>query len=284
MIPNPGRGGVQGGVECLNDEEIRSSFVTFLQLFCPESSEDRSKTLAEYEGSTPLIPEKPGYYFRLIQALCRKDDRLLDAEGGLIQGRTGHVTFPIKLTDMKSFDADLFKWCIEYPAETLLFADQECLKLLKDVILPFLGLTDPPFAGLRIAFCDHPTMNSLRDLEPTHLERLVSINGVCIRCSTILPEMQVAVFTCTGKDVGEMFEEIDCGNELSCDVVDGQIEEPQICNKCQTKNAFVLVSRLDQHRHTCEACVWDMCVRHVWTTCHPCCSATKNVYSQRNRC
>lgn len=54
-----------------------------------------------------------------------------------------------------------------------------------------------PFAGIRISFYDHTDESVLRDLDPTQLDRLVSVKGTIIRVSAVIPEMQIAVFQCT---------------------------------------------------------------------------------------
>jgi DNA replicative helicase MCM subunit Mcm2 (Cdc46/Mcm family) len=39
----------------------------------------------------------------------------------------------------------------------------------------------------------------MRDLDPQHIETLISLRGIVIRCSSVIPDMRVAVFRCTSR-------------------------------------------------------------------------------------
>ncbi|KAK4405293.1 DNA replication licensing factor MCM4 [Sesamum angolense] len=65
------------------------------------------------------------------------------------------------------------------------------------------------------------------------VEKMVSLKGMIIRCSSIIPEIREAVFRC-----------LVCGYYSDPIVVDrGRIDEPTICGKqeCQSKNSMTLV-------------------------------------------
>ncbi|KAL0412456.1 UNVERIFIED_CONTAM: DNA replication licensing factor MCM4 [Sesamum radiatum] len=74
---------------------------------------------------------------------------------------------------------------------------------------------------------------SMRNLNPSDVEKMVSLKGMIIRCSSIIPEIREAVFRC-----------LVCGYYSDPIVVDrGRIDEPTICGKqeCQSKNSMTLV-------------------------------------------
>ncbi|KAE8724679.1 DNA replication licensing factor MCM4 [Hibiscus syriacus] len=74
---------------------------------------------------------------------------------------------------------------------------------------------------------------SMRNLNPSDIEKMVSLKGMIIRCSSIIPEIREAVFRC-----------IVCGYHSDPVVVDrGRITEPTSCLKqeCLAKNSMTLV-------------------------------------------
>ena len=38
----------------------------------------------------------------------------------------------------------------------------------------------------------------IREMDPTHIEKLITLRGIVIRCSDVIPEMKEASFTCSG--------------------------------------------------------------------------------------
>jgi DNA replication licensing factor MCM4 len=60
--------------------------------------------------------------------------------------------------------------------------------------------------------------NSLREIHHKHINRLISVKGIVIRCSEIYPEMVAAVFKCCN-----------CHNELQVILEDAKVHEPKFC-------------------------------------------------------
>lgn len=67
----------------------------------------------------------------------------------------------------------------------------------------------------------------LRELGPSHIEKLVSLRGIVIRNSDIVPEMKEAHFTCTK-----------CFREEERSVNMGRILEPTYCVNCEQRDTF----------------------------------------------
>ena len=67
----------------------------------------------------------------------------------------------------------------------------------------------------------------VRELGPSHIEKLVSLRGIVIRNSDIVPEMKEAHFTCTK-----------CFREEECSVNMGRIAEPTFCVNCEQRDTF----------------------------------------------
>ena len=67
----------------------------------------------------------------------------------------------------------------------------------------------------------------IRELGPDHIEKLVSLRGIVIRNSDIVPEMKEAHFTCTK-----------CFREEERSVQMGRILEPTFCVNCEQRDTF----------------------------------------------
>jgi DNA replication licensing factor MCM4 len=74
------------------------------------------------------------------------------------------------------------------------------------------------------------THHRLRDLDPSHIDKLISIRGIVIRNSDIIPEMKEASFKC--------FKCHYVHNEF---IQRGRIQEPDTCNSCKSRYSFQLI-------------------------------------------
>lgn len=51
----------------------------------------------------------------------------------------------------------------------------------------------------QVSLFHHPLIQCMRDLDPQHIETLIGMRGIVIRCSSVIPEMRTAVFRCTSR-------------------------------------------------------------------------------------
>ena len=63
---------------------------------------------------------------------------------------------------------------------------------------------------------------SLRSLDPNDIDQLVTIKGMVIRATSLVPEMSEAFFRCAV-----------CGHEENVEIEKGRINEPGMCSRCQ---------------------------------------------------
>ena len=63
--------------------------------------------------------------------------------------------------------------------------------------------------------------NSLRGLDPNDIDQLVTIRGMVIRATSLVPEMAEAFFCCAK-----------CNYEELVEVEKGRINEPAVCRAC----------------------------------------------------
>eukprot|EP01053_Blabericola_migrator_P002643 Blabericola_migrator_1__2642@NODE_174_length_12052_cov_318_013433_g151_i0_p2_GENE_NODE_174_length_12052_cov_318_013433_g151_i0NODE_174_length_12052_cov_318_013433_g151_i0_p2_ORF_typecomplete_len816_score168_97MCM/PF00493_23/3_3e96MCM_OB/PF17207_3/7_5e31MCM_lid/PF17855_1/7_1e25Mg_chelatase/PF01078_21/2_8e10Mg_chelatase/PF01078_21/4e03AAA_5/PF07728_14/2_6e08AAA_3/PF07726_11/4_2e07Sigma54_activ_2/PF14532_6/6_2e06Sigma54_activ_2/PF14532_6/2_5e03Sigma54_activat/PF00158_26/0_00047MCM_N/PF14551_6/0_002 len=227
------------------EQEIKNLFKTFINFFqCDDARREYFDTSEGVRGDEGGSSRPLGFYRKTLEAICHGETKaLMNLMGDQNNKRArinGFVSFPIKLSDVKRFGPALETWILEYPADVITYADEEIASIIETSIVPTLEVSELPFTGIRIAFYDHPNPCSLRDLDPTALERLVAIDGTCIRASQPIPEMQVAVFKCTSV-ASRNFELVRCDNEVSSIVINGQVSEPLFCKQCQSRRTFIMV-------------------------------------------
>ncbi|CAH9134608.1 unnamed protein product [Cuscuta epithymum] len=128
--------------------------------------------------------------------------------------------------DVFAYDSDLYNKMVRYPLEVLAIFDIVLMDMVSRINPLFEKLVQARIFNLKASI-------SMRNLNPTDIEKLVSIKGMIIRCSSIIPEIREAIFRC-----------LVCGYYSDPIVVDrGRISDPTRCEKqeCQARNSMTLV-------------------------------------------
>ncbi|PSK46377.1 DNA replication licensing factor mcm4 [Elsinoe australis] len=71
---------------------------------------------------------------------------------------------------------------------------------------------------------------NLRDLDPGDMDKMVSIKGLVIRTTPIIPDMKEAFFKCAL-----------CAHAVKVDIDRGKITEPTRCTRCDKPNTFQII-------------------------------------------
>jgi DNA replication licensing factor MCM4 len=73
---------------------------------------------------------------------------------------------------------------------------------------------------------------NLRDLNPSDMDRLISIKGLVIRTTPVIPDMKDAFFKCSV-----------CNHSVNVSLDRGKIEEPTVCPRphCESRNSMQIV-------------------------------------------
>ncbi|XP_073285265.1 DNA replication licensing factor MCM4-like [Primulina huaijiensis] len=128
--------------------------------------------------------------------------------------------------DVFDYDSDLYLKMVRYPLEVLAIFDI--------VLMDMVSRINPLFEKhIQARIFNLRSSTSMRNLNPSDVEKMVSLKGMIIRCSSIIPEIREAVFRC-----------LVCGYCCEPIVVDrGRINEPTICGKqeCLSRNSMTLV-------------------------------------------
>ncbi|GAV62385.1 MCM domain-containing protein [Cephalotus follicularis] len=181
-------------------QDVKAAIQMFLKHF-------RENTRRESEEDSF---HREGKYMREI-------NNILEVEGEWID---------IDANDVFDYDSDLYNKMVRYPLEVLAIFDI--------VLMDIVSLINPLFEKhVQVRVFNLKSSTSMRNLNPSDIEKMVALKGMIIRCSSIIPEIREAIFRC-----------LVCGFYSDPIVVDrGRINEPGTCMKleCLAKNSMTLV-------------------------------------------
>ncbi|XP_014217323.1 DNA replication licensing factor MCM4 [Copidosoma floridanum] len=137
----------------------------------------------------------------------------------------------INCQHLKDFDEQLYKQLISYPQEVIPTMD--------------MAVNEMFFEKFPAAVLDHQIQvrpynvtqtKSMRNLNPEDIDQLITINGMVIRTSNIIPEMREAFFKC-----------IVCNLTTMVEIDRGRISEPTVCTNCNNNYCFSLIHNLSHY-------------------------------------
>ncbi|KAI8899989.1 MCM2/3/5 family-domain-containing protein [Globomyces pollinis-pini] len=131
---------------------------------------------------------------------------------------------------IKSYEPSqkLYFQLIRYPQEIIPLLDH----VLTDIFQERFEGALPEGMSLKVRPFNLPTVVNLRELNPSDIDQLVTIKGLMIRASPIIPDLKQAFFRCSACDFT-----VETENDR------GRIAEPTVCpsNDCQSKNTMMLI-------------------------------------------
>lgn len=174
-------------------ERCRTRFQNFIETFCVDET------------------ESPHYMTKL--------SNVLEMEIPYVDVNCGHLY---------KFDPELYQQLICYPQEVIPVFDT----VVNEVFFtkyPAADLTHVTKALQVRPFNVQKTKN-MRFLNPEDMDQLITVSGMVIRCSDIIPEMRDAFFRC-----------IVCSYTTIVEIDRGNIAEPTLCPHCNTNHCFELI-------------------------------------------
>lgn len=131
----------------------------------------------------------------------------------------------INVAHLHDFNADLCRQLVCYPQEVIPAMDMAVNEMFFE-LYPAAVLDHQiqvrPFNATRT--------KSMRMLNPEDIDQLITISGMVIRTSDVIPEMREAFFKC-----------IICSFTSMVEVDRGRIGEPTVCTNCNNNHCFTLV-------------------------------------------
>lgn len=144
--------------------------------------------------------------------------------------RTKGIMFPICGVHIFDFSQRLYGHLVNFPTEVIPIFDRELWRISVRELR-----TDPEDLGTCQAKIHdlHPRDHRImRSIDPCDIEHLVSLKGIVIRVSDLVPDMQSALFRCTVED---------CKQEMQVPLSHWAIDEPTKCEGCGGNHTFQIV-------------------------------------------
>jgi len=180
----------------INEMQIVKDFLRFIHNF----KQNRDATQAYY-----------------LQQLHRKWEECTQKNKG--------IKFQINAEHIQEFSARLYGHLVNFPTEVIPLFDRE----LWNVSVRELR-AEPEEIGtcqVQVHTLLEKDCKIMRSMNPADIEKLVSVKGIVIRCSDLVPDLLSAVFRCTVED---------CKNEVPVPLSHYEIEEPTQCERCGNKS------------------------------------------------
>ncbi|KAL1512769.1 hypothetical protein ABEB36_002301 [Hypothenemus hampei] len=136
----------------------------------------------------------------------------------------------VNCSHIETFDSNLYRQLICYPQEVIPTFDMTVNEMFYERY---------PAAVLEHQIQVRPfnaeKTKNMRALNPEDIDQLITISGMVIRSSNIMPEMREAFFKC-----------IVCQFTTTVEIDRGRITEPTLCSSCNTNHCFTLVHNRSQ--------------------------------------
>lgn len=140
------------------------------------------------------------------------------------------IKFPIKGLHVAAYSQRLYNNLVSFPTEVIPIFDRELWNI---------SMRELPDEPEDLGTCqvqihdllekDHKIM---RNMNPSDIEHLISLKGIVIRCSDLMPDMMKALFRCSADD---------CKHEVEVPLNHWNIEEPKRCDGCGATHSFEMI-------------------------------------------
>jgi len=140
------------------------------------------------------------------------------------------IKFAIKGSHIAMFAERLYNNLVSFPTEVIPIFDRELWNI------SMRELSDEPedLGTCQVQMYDllEKDHKIMRSMNPCDIEHLISLKGIVIRCSDLMPDMMKALFRCSVED---------CKHEVEVHLNHWNIEEPKRCEGCGASHSFEIV-------------------------------------------
>lgn len=134
----------------------------------------------------------------------------------------------VDATHIYTFDKSLYLQIINFPSEMIPIMDNVANTLFAEL---FSSNPDSkPNSYIQVIIINLIKQSRIRDLGPDDIDKLISITGLTIRTSEIIPELKEAFFKCCV-----------CDNRELSSLTRAKINEPTECKNCKSKLSYELI-------------------------------------------
>jgi len=136
----------------------------------------------------------------------------------------------INAAHLQQFDTDLYRQLVCYPQEVIPTFDMAINEMF------FERYPDTTLEHqIQVRPFNADKTKNMRALNPEDIDQLITISGMTIRTSNIIPEMREAFFRCNV-----------CSFSTTVEIDRGRISEPTLCVHCNTSHSFTLIHNRSQ--------------------------------------
>lgn len=128
----------------------------------------------------------------------------------------------LDMENIREFDAELYENAVQLPQEVIHIFDSVFTAVFKQKFMNDDNRAEMDNIAIETRPFNLQTIKSMRELDPEDLDTMVSIQGMVIRTSTVMPDMNVGFFQCNS-----------CKQAMISRVNEGRILEPSKCDHCQ---------------------------------------------------
>ncbi|CDR44658.1 CYFA0S15e01134g1_1 [Cyberlindnera fabianii] len=200
----------------VNINDVANKFREFLMGF-----KTRYRKQMDHEDIDPMIDEELYYVNELNEMRNLGTTNLnLDAQNLLAYPTTKKLFYQLQ----------------DYPQEVIPIMDQtikdSMVQLIVDLDDETIDISEIEGSIYKVRPFNVEAKRDMRALNPDDIDRLVSIKGIVLRSTAVIPDMKVAFFKCNV-----------CEHTMSVEIDRGVIQEPTQCPRpnCAQSNSMVLV-------------------------------------------
>ncbi|VDK83146.1 unnamed protein product [Litomosoides sigmodontis] len=188
--------------------DVQRAFRNFVSEFRPTNvSDDENMLTLPSNVRMEINLERPYYLERLYEI-----------------DQSENIAFNLNLQHVKLFSEALYRKITCYPSDIIPYLDLTINEMFSEKYQKVL------YAPIEVRPFNAQKTRNMRALNPQDIDQLITISGMVIRTSPLIPEMRQAYFQCTV-----------CNFPVDVEVDHGRIEEPAVCHNCQSKYSFQLV-------------------------------------------
>jgi DNA replication licensing factor MCM4 len=140
------------------------------------------------------------------------------------------IKFPIKAVHISEHCKRLYDNLVSFPTEVIPIFDREMWNIsMRELSDEPEDLGNCQVQIFELLDKEHKIM---RSMNPSDIEHLITLKGIVIRCSDLMPDMMKALFRCSVED---------CKHEVEVHLNHWNIEEPKRCEGCGASHSFEII-------------------------------------------
>jgi len=209
---SPGRG------EGDHQDAVEGDFIYGTDINEARVASDFRSFVRKFQRQDALDSDRPHY----LQEL----DRLWEKQNLKDKG----IKVVISGIHIFGFNEKLYNQLVNFPTEVIPIFDRELwnISLTEQRAEP----EDVGPCQAQIVHLAEKDSKIMRNMNPVDIEKLITLKGIVIRCSDLVPDMMAGLFRCTNEE---------CKNEVNVKLVHWTIPEPTKCSNCNANHSFQLI-------------------------------------------